>query len=164
MSLLENIITEMSGLDAMDGIDLFFLGLAAEENKEVREVESLEFQYDLMTGFSDELMALIIGSYVENPQSSADETLQLYEVWLAGDEAAFAELSEEEAPEEEAELYAEYTTKLVAERNISMADTAEDYLARGGTGFFVVGAAHIIGEGACAELLAQRGYSVERIG
>ena len=45
-----------------------------------------------------------------------------------------------------------------------MADTAEDYLARGGTGFFVVGAAHIIGEGACAELLAQRGYSVERIG
>ena len=164
MSLLENIIIEMSGLDAMDGIDLFFLGLAAEENKEVREVESLEFQYDLMTGFSDELMALIIGSYVEDPQVSADETLQLYEVWLAGDEAAFAELSEEEAPEEEAELYAEYTTKLVAERNISMADSAEDYLARGGTGFFVVGAAHIIGEGACAELLAQRGYSVERIG
>lgn len=74
MSLLENIIIEMSGLDAMDGIDLFFLGLAAEENKEIREVESLEFQYDLMTGFSDELMALIIGSYVEDPQVSADET------------------------------------------------------------------------------------------
>ena len=76
---------------------------------------------------------------------------------------------ETEAPvpsttEEEAGLYAEYTNKLLTERNTNMADTAEDYLAQGGTGFFVVGAAHIIGEGACAELLAQRGYSVERIG
>ena len=109
-------------------------------------------------------MSLIIGSYVEDPQASADETLQLYEVWLAGDEAAIAASVSEEPTAEETELYAEYTSKLITERNISMADTAEDYLARGGTGFFVVGAAHIIGEGACAELLAQRGYSVERIG
>ena len=164
MSLLENIIVEMSGLDAMDGIDLFFLCLAAEENKEIREVESLEFQYDLLTGFSDELMSLIIGDLVEYSQEAADDNMALYEVWLAGDEAAFAELSEEEVPEEEAGLYVEYTTKLLTERNISMADTTEDYLVQGGTGFFVVGAAHIIGEGACAELLAQRGYSVERIG
>jgi len=44
-----------------------------------------------------------------------------------------------------------------------MADRAEEYLAEGGTGFYVVGAAHIVGEGALVELLRDRGYTVEKV-
>ena len=117
----------------------------------------------MLLGFSDELMTMIISSTTEAPQAAADATSVLYETWLAGDEAALIALLEEEVPPEEAELYAEYQTKVVTERNLCMADTAEDYLAQGGTGFFVVGAAHILGEGGCADLLAAHGYTVERI-
>lgn len=163
MSLVESAVVEMSGLDSEDGIDVYFLELAAGGNKEIREVESVELQYDMLLGFSDELMTMIISSTTEAPQAAADATSVLYETWLAGDEAALIALLEEEVPPEEAELYAEYQTKVVTERNLCMADTAEDYLAQGGTGFFVVGAAHILGEGGCADLLAARGYTVERI-
>lgn len=163
MSLMEAAAVDMSGLDANNGIDMYFLTLAAQENKEIREVESVELQYDMLLGFSDELMTMIISSTTEAPQAAADATSVLYETWLAGDEAALIALLEEEVPPEEAELYAEYQTKVVTERNLCMADTAEDYLAQGGTGFFVVGAAHILGEGGCADLLAARGYTVERI-
>ena len=68
------------------------------------------------------------------------------------------------APVEASRPYEEYNTKMITERNLSMADTAEEYLTRGGTGFFVVGAAHILGEGGCVELLTERGYAVDRVG
>lgn len=164
MSLLESVVIDLSGLDANNGVDMHFLQLAKKENKEVREVESVEFQYDLLLSLSDALMTLLIDAYVEDPQGAADGTAALFEAWLTGDETALLEESAEEVPEEEAALYSAYETKLVTERNLEMADTAEDYLSQGGTGFFVVGAAHIIGEGACAELLSERGYTVERIG
>ena len=101
------------------------------------------------------------------PAEQTAPTTEETQVTASSDVPQTTEETEAPVPsttEEEAGLYAEYTNKLLTERNTNMADTAEDYLAQGGTGFFVVGAAHIIGEGACAELLAQRGYSVERIG
>lgn len=163
MSLMESAVMEISGLDSESAIDMFFLKRAASEEKEIREVESVEFQYDLLLSFSDELMADIIASYTENPQASADGTVMLYEAWLAGDEQALIALLDEEIPQEKAELYADYQVKLFTERNLSMADTAESYLAQGGTGFFVVGAGHILGEDGCANLLTARGYRVERV-
>lgn len=164
MSLVQSVITQMSGLDANNGIDMYFLQLAAEENKEIREVESVEFQYDMLLGFSDELLSLIIGTYSKAPQLVANSTLLLYEAWLSGNEVLLSMLSKEDTNLEADTDSAEYESKLITERNLGMADTAEDYLAQGGTGFFVVGAAHIVGEGACADLLTERGYTVERIG
>ena len=164
MSLLEAEVADMSGLDPNGGIDMYFLTLAAQEGKEIREVESVEYQYDLLLGFSDELLSLIVGDCAQDPQEQADGTKALYEFWLAGDEDSLVQLLNEQPEEENAALYAEYETALITERNGNMADTAEEYLKQGGTGFFVVGAAHILGDGACADLLAERGYTVERIG
>lgn len=44
-----------------------------------------------------------------------------------------------------------------------MADFAEDAIASGQEVFICVGAAHVVGEGAMADLLAERGYNVELI-
>ena len=164
MSLLEAEIVEMSGLSTDNGIDVFFLSKAADEEKEIREIESVEFQYDMLLGFSDELISKVIADYVNDPQTAAEETMTLYEYWLSGDEAALVVSFTQEAQDEDTEAYEEYNTKMITERNLSMADTAEEYLTRGGTGFFVVGAAHILGEGGCVELLTERGYAVERVG
>lgn len=164
MSLLEAEVADMSGLDPNGGIDMHFLTLAAQEGKPIREVESVEYQYDILLGFSDELLSLIVGDSAQDPQEQADGTKALYEFWLAGDEVSILKLLNEQPEEEDAALYAEYETALITERNGNMADTAEEYLKQGGTGFFVVGAAHILGDGACADLLAERGYTVERVG
>jgi uncharacterized protein YbaP (TraB family) len=44
-----------------------------------------------------------------------------------------------------------------------MADYAEEALKSGKEIFICVGAAHVVGEGAVADLLAQRGYTVELV-
>lgn len=165
MSLMEAAVVDMSGLDANNGIDMYFLTLAAQESKEIREVESVDYQYDLLLGFSDELLSLIVRESAMNPQEQADATKALYEFWLVGDEVnLIAQFNEQPEDAESMALYEEYQMALVTQRNLQMADTAEEYLRQGGTGFFVVGAAHILGDGACVDLLTERGYSVERVG
>ena len=165
MSLMEAAVVDMCGLDANNGIDMYFLTLAAQEGKQIREVESVEYQYNVLLGFSDELLSLIVGDSAQDPQAQADGTLALYEDWLAGDEEKLiAQFNEQPEDAAEAALYEEYQQALVTQRNLQMTDTAEEYLKQGGTGFFVVGAAHILGDGACADLLAERGYTVERVG
>jgi len=54
------VITKKAGLNSYDGIDIHFLKKARDDNKEILEVESVTFQYELLTGFSDELYDLII--------------------------------------------------------------------------------------------------------
>lgn len=60
-------------------------------------------------------------------------------------------------------MYVEYNDAMMVQRNLAMADYAEEALASGKEVFICVGAAHVVGEGAMADLLAQRGYTVERI-
>ncbi|MDR0889371.1 MAG: TraB/GumN family protein [Oscillospiraceae bacterium] len=168
LSLIENALLEETDLDTDDGIDLYFLEDAHKNNKEIREVESAMFQFEMLTGFSDELNRWLIEDYIKNAAEGIEATNALYEHWLRGDEAEFAAFIQDDAdtseltPEQLA-LYEEYNTAMLVDRNIGMADKAEEYLAGGGTGFFVVGAAHIVGEGALVDLLTQRGYTVNRI-
>lgn len=155
--------------DPMLGIDYSLLNAAHKENKKIIEIESAEFQYGMLAGFSEELQILLLEESVES-YNSEDEYKQsmeeLVDAWSLGNEAEFSKILTEEgefeSPEEEA-LYKEYTEAMVTERNISMADFAEDTLKSGEEVFIVVGAAHIVGEGAMADLLAERGYTVEII-
>ncbi len=164
-SLVENTVVEDTGLDANLGIDMQFLTRAHEEGKEVREVESAQFQTELLLNFSDELYDFLIRYSVENAQEGVEATIGLYEAWLRGNEEEllpYLEDSESEDPKE-AELYEEYSMALVTNRNLTMTETAKEYLSEGGTGFFMVGLGHIIGEGGCVDLLEQAGYTVEQV-
>lgn len=165
-SLIDSEVMAMTGLDAQSGIDMFFLEQAHTSGKEIREVESVEFQYNLLLSFSDEFYAYLIGTTVNTASLSSRMTMALYEKWLEGDEDALGALLANESgaiPPELTEEYEEYTERMITERNAGMADTAEQYLKEDKTGFFVVGAAHILGEGGCASILRERGYQVERI-
>ena len=65
--------------------------------------------------------------------------------------------------QEEKAVYEKYNQAMVTDRNNSMAQYAENALASGKEVFICVGAAHIVGDGAVADLLSQLGYTVERI-
>ena len=88
------------------------------------------------------------------------------DIWASGNEKEFAEyLSNEgeEMTDEEKEVYARYEQIMITDRNLAMASFAEDALKNGEEVFICVGSAHVVGEGAMAELLAERGYKVECI-
>ncbi len=162
-SMLELSIAEKSGLDSEKGADRMFLELAKDEEKEVREVESVVFQYDMMLSFSDELYQLMMQSTLDDIEGSVENTKELYEVWLSGDEEDFKKQVEDDisdATEEEIELYEEYKKAMLTDRNLGMLEVAKEYLDEGETCFFVVGAAHVVGEGALVELLRDAGYQV----
>lgn len=168
-NFLDTALYEAIGADSELGIDMYFLNDAHNTGKEVLEVESVEFQYGMLSGFSEELQILLLESSVygyETPEESAEQVTELIDAWAFGDGEALSALLNEEPEfesEEEALLYKEYNDAMLVNRNISMADYAQQALASGKTVFICVGAAHVVGPGAMAELLQQRGCTVELI-
>ena len=165
---INNYCYQQMNVDFSLGIDRNLLNRAKEDKLPIYEIESAEFQYGLLAGFSDELQIFLLEKALkgyEDPTPLEEEMGELLALWASGDEEAFTVYLAEEGdipPEEEA-LYQEYNTALITNRNISMADYAEDALASGEEVFICVGAAHVVGEGAMADLLSQRGYIVELV-
>lgn len=166
-SFIDSILYEQLGVDSALGIDVHFLNRAHTEEKEILEVESVLFQYTMLANFSEPLQIMLLESSVEGyhaAEESGQAITELVEVWASGDEAAIAALLSEETEfesDEEKLLYQEYNDAMITQRNLAMAAFAEDALASGKEVFICVGAAHVVGPGAMAELLAERGYTVE---
>lgn len=167
-SLIESFQLEAFELDTDLGIDMYFLNDAYDTGKEIREVESVQFQYDMMGNFSPEIQAAVLEGSVysyDHPEESEADYFELMDAWAQGNAEELSALLNEvefESDEEKA-LYEEYNDAMVTQRNISMADFAEEALASGKEVFICVGAAHVVGPGAMADLLTQRGYTVEVI-
>lgn len=150
------------------GIDYFFLNTAHDEDKKIYNIESLELQMGMMAQYSEPLQILLleisIESYysTEKNQKLLDEML---EIWAQGDAKAIDALLNEEAEEfeDEKELYEEYNTIMMTDRNYNMTNFAEKTLTSGEEVFIVVGAAHVVGEDGIANQLKNRGYTVEVI-
>lgn len=168
-SMIESSMWEDFGLDGDLGIDHHLTALAYEREKEVLEVESAKLQYDMMANFSKELQILLLESAVEayeSPEESEKQMNQLVSAWQSGDEAQLIALLASEPKElskEEQKLYDEYNTAMMTDRNVKMADYAEEALRSDKEVFICVGAAHIVGEGAMVQLLKERGYTVKRM-
>lgn len=161
---IDSIITENIGYNSELGIDYFFLNTAHEENKKIYDVESMEFQLSMLAGFSDDLQLMMLKSSIDSYNSIDEYKESLDELatgWAKGDADALTEDDYEFDSKKEQLLYEEYNTEMVVKRNINMADFAENALKSGEEVFIVVGAAHVVGDGGMADLLAERGYTVE---
>ena len=171
-SLIDNFVYEIMKVDIDGGIDRHLINRAMDKNKEILDVESAEFQYGMMADFSyplqEYLLAMSIQKYdmVSNwfgKKVYQKQLDKLMDLWAKGREKELAKyLTEEEfRSEEEKTLYDEYNNALIAKRNINMTDYAEEALKSGKEVFICVGAAHVVGDGAMAQLLKERGYTVK---
>jgi len=165
-SLLDSIIVKKSGLDPEKGIDSFLLKKAKKDEKQILEVESIEFQTDMLLGFSDEIQELMLKGYTKDLDTQVGYLEQLYAIWQSGDAEKIAEFGEEEDDEftdAEKALYEDYNKEMLTDRNIGMADKAEEYLESGKKTFFVVGAMHMVGDDGLVALLEEKGYTVTAV-
>ncbi len=164
--LLTEASIKESSLNTNYGVDTQLLEMAEEDDKEILEVESIEFQMDLLYSFPDELYEMQVVSTVETFDLVGTQLDMLYTAWNTGN-MEYVELAEKVSDptltEEEAKLIADYNKALNADRNIGMADTAEEYLDNDYTVFYAVGFAHMAGEEGLVELLKERGYTVVRV-
>ena len=148
------------------GLDTTLLQLAEENGKQIDEAESVEFQINMLVNFSDEIYDMILTGYEGmTVQDAVDELYSLHDAWRAGDVEAIEEMeySTEELTEEEQALFEEYNQSMLYDRNIGMEESVKEHLEKGDNVFFVVGAAHFVGEKGILALLEKDGYKVERI-
>ena len=156
----EQLQMEEFGYEAEHGIDLYFINQAAESGKDIIELETADFQVELISSFPDELMILWLEESVENPLTPEDLDM-LFEAWEDGDALAMESLTFEALIEEPA--LAPYYEKMLDERNITMAEMIEEFLADDETYFVVVGAGHLVGDNGLINILDERGYVTEQL-
>lgn len=164
-------------LTSMQGCENRLEELAAQQEKEVLDVESALAQTQMMTNWSDTLQELLLEETLSyDTQTYWQESYDLYEKWCAGDEAALREListevdlseltAEELAEYEEQKQYLEeYNRTMSYDRNDGMLEVAKKYLESGDTIFFAVGLAHLLDDtNGLVQALRDAGYTVELV-
>ncbi len=173
-SEISSLLYEKAGYDTDMGVDRHFINRAYESGKTVLDIESFDFQLDMMTSLPESVIAESMYSMatagVDAFKLQLDYQMNVYKRGrddiLASLTSMGTDLSDifgEDDGDEgmtDSELYMKM---MMTDRNIDMAKTATEYLDSGKNVFFVVGAAHMGGDDGIIRLLQDEGYTVTRI-
>jgi uncharacterized protein YbaP (TraB family) len=157
---LESLGLVKLGFDPSYGIDMHFLSEASGKKK-IKELESMDYQINLLSGFSDSEQEAFLLSTLKDLKSHEKEVDKLLDAWNSGDTVGMESILQKSVLEDKG--MASVYDKLVYERNRNMALKIEGYLKTGETHFVVVGAAHLLGEKGIINLLRQKGYDTEQL-
>ncbi len=157
------LMTELAaaGYDAALGVDRAFLDQATGE-KPIAGLETLDSQFALLDGQTLAVQELMLKDVLLRSDDLVARTDALLAAWSRGDEGAledqlFQPLAEQ--PQLEA-----YYAAFFWQRNAAMAARLAELAVDGRTRFVVLGAGHMLGAKGIPALLAEQGFSVERIG
>ncbi len=148
------------GLDPSLGIDKYFLS-KAEGKKRVIELESLDYQVSLLSGFSDKDQELFLIFTLKDLHIMEQEVSPLIQAWVSGDTQRMESLMTRSVSEDK--RLSPIFEKLIFERNIRMASRIEDFLRTKGTYFVIVGAGHLVGGRGVIGLLGGKGYLIQQL-
>ena len=168
-SMLTQLVLANSNIGAQSGgVDTYYLDKAHNENKKILEVESYEFQSKLTKSFPDRVQELSILNTIDYYQKSIDELNKLYESWKYGKVDELEKLlidieDDDNYTKEDLDMMIDYNKKMLDDRNIGMKNKLEEYFSNNYTVFYMVGAAHLIGDNGIAHLLELDGYTVTRV-
>jgi uncharacterized protein YbaP (TraB family) len=148
------------GYDPRQGVDYYFLS-KAQGKKRILELESLEEQIELLSGFSDMEQEMFLLYTLKNLRSAGAQVDTLARAWATGDTKTVQSILTNSTTEDV--TVARIHEKLLDERNTKMTSKIEGYLGSGGSYFVIVGAGHLVGERGIVELLKTRGYFAEQL-
>jgi uncharacterized protein YbaP (TraB family) len=148
------------GYDPQYGVDYHFL-TRAQGKKEILELESLDEQLSLLSGYSDQEQEQFLLYTLNTLSSMAGEAESMVRAWTSGDAQALESIIAD-AVQPDTSL-APVLEKLLDKRNVKMTSKIEGYLNSNGTYFVIVGAGHLVGKSGIVELLRGKGYVVEQL-
>ena len=148
------------GLDPEYGIDKYFLK-KAENKKKIVELESIDYQINLLSGFSDAEQELFLVSAFRDLELLKGEINEILKAWDTGDTKTMESFVSKSLQDDPGML--PIYRKLVFERNKNMVSRIEGYLRTNEQYFVVVGAAHLVGKDGIIEILKKKGYLVEQL-
>jgi uncharacterized protein YbaP (TraB family) len=159
-NLMSQYILESLGYKIEYGIDFYFMNKAEESNKNILELETSEFQMNLLSSVPDENIIMAMQYDIDNPETGK-YLEDLFNAWSDGD-AAWMETIVFEGLAEEPDM-ATYYEMMYDQRNLNMAGKIIEFLAGNEVYFVVVGAGHLVGENGLLNLLYNMGYIVEQL-
>jgi len=148
------------GFDPNYGIDKHFLSKATGKKKIV-ELESLDYQINLLSNLSDRDQELFLMLTFKDLDTLRKDTDTFLQAWISGDTKEVERILTRNVTED-SRLYSIYET-LIDNRNKTMSSKIEDFLKGGETHFVIVGAGHLVGEKGIVEILKKKGYQVDQM-
>jgi len=145
-----------SGMEMSLGIDKHFLDKAEKAAKRVVEIESADEQMKLVSGITAEMLEKSVAASAKQDPEEYGKRLQ--QTWISGDTGQMEKIMREQTSDA-----VEFAKAMVEDRNLHMADVAEQFLKGKEQAFLVVGAAHMVGKDGIVSLLQKRGYKVEQV-
>lgn len=164
--LVQVVLMEQAGVNCEYGVEEYLVELAAGRRMRIIGLETEEFQSALLASQSRESLAWETGVILQYAEAYKESVLYTLECWRNGTDEVYDEDEIEELTPDDPKLCAEmeeYDRRLTEERNVSFLADAEGFLARGDKVLIAIGDAHVSDPGGLAELLTQRGYTVELI-
>lgn len=147
------------GYDMSLGIDQHFLSKATSTGKDIRQLETADFQMSLFSEF-DKVGDSFIEYTLDNSEMSKAEVDSMINAWKTGDKEAldnYINGSRDKYPE-----FEEAFEKIIDQRNDNMTKKIEEWLKDDVSIFIVVGAGHLIGkDGIINQLSKKEKYSIK---
>lgn len=149
------------GYSPDNGVDKQFLARARRIHKPVGELESPEYQLDVLGSLSPEHDEANLRHTLENIDQVPVEIDKIREAYIAGNVTAMTAIV---LPPEESNVgVRQYMENVMYARNRTMAQSVDRLLMDPGPFFIVVGVGHLVGERSLLNHLAQKGYGVQRV-
>ncbi len=166
-TMIDGFTSSKIGDESQDSVEKFLTVEAKEQNKTVVEMEAFDFNHQMMAGFSKQLQETLLKDSIEqykNPDELLKETNSIMEAWTEGNPDKLRALSEETTSSNwNKETCDEYIEKKYTQRNDIIVNQIESSIATGEETFFCVIYTNVFSEGGIADILAEKGYTVEII-
>lgn len=148
-----------AGLNADQGIDMYFMNKAGD--KPVEQLEDAAWQIQLLSSVPERDSDQYLLSSIRQAEHAQETWTKLAKYWSEGAADKIDELTNAQEADDDADEKA-LSRRLREDRNPHMADRLEKCLHSSESCFMIVGAAHVIGKEGIVKQLQARGYHVQQ--
>lgn len=141
------------------GIEMQFHKKAEKDGKPGSGLETTAYQMSRFNELDVETLNDLIKETIEASNQNEDTLNSIIEAWKSGDAESLQKLVHDEMAERPAVLEI-----LLVERNQNWIPVIEEKLAGDKNVMFIVGAAHLVGEGSVVQLLEDKGHKLVQLG
>ena len=157
VTILEMTELQNLGFEPEYGLDEYFSARARKEGKEVRALETVDFQIDLLTGFNKADGEAYLQAELKDIDNVQRDFTQMLEAWRDGDSTKLGKFLND-AMHESPLLFKRWVT----DRNTNWIPKIEELTRGTKNAIVIVGAGHLIGTNGVVELLKKKGLKVSQ--
>lgn len=156
--MLEAMELTRLGADPEYGEDQYFFRLAKQTGRQTRALETVDFQVDLMLGFTGPEEELLVEKSLAQIDDEKKDYNEMVSAWKAGDAAGLEKMLNEMRTDAPAIF-----KKLVTDRTASWVPKVNELLHGSRNAMIIVGAGHLVGPDGLVELLRKQGVKISQM-